>query len=56
MAFQAMNSIENLMDTAVHTADTVNGTGLVRDLLNPNLIEETKDSMAYKNVSTGFTI
>lgn len=48
MAFQAMNSIENLMDTAVHTADTVNGTGLVRDLLNPNLIEETKDSMAYK--------
>lgn len=48
LAFQSMNSIENLMDTAVHTADTVNGTGLVRDLLNPRLIEERQDPEAYE--------
>ncbi len=48
MAFQAMNSIENLMDTAVHTTDTVNGTGLVRDLLNPALEETLNDPMAYE--------
>ena len=48
LAFQSMNSIENLMDNAVHTAETVNGTGLVRDLLNPRLPQERNDPAAYE--------
>ncbi len=48
MAFQAVNSIENLAATAAQTADTVDGTGLVRDLLNPRLVETLEDPLAYE--------
>lgn len=34
LALQTMSSIERLMNSVVHAGDTVNGTGLVRDLLN----------------------
>lgn len=34
LALQTMSSIEQLMNSVVHAGDTLNGTGLVRDLLN----------------------
>ncbi len=44
LASQTMSSIERLMNSVVHAGDTVNGTGLVRDLLNhAHLLKNSRD-------------
>ena len=48
LAFQSATSIETLMDSAVHTAEIVSGSGLVQELFDPGLSRESETPEAWE--------
>lgn len=48
LAFQSAISIETLMDSAIHTAEIVSGSGLVQELFDPGLSRESEIPEAWE--------